>query len=232
MTPMRPGGIVAAVAAVLLFACAPVPRQSAAPPPPNLPPPLPGEDTRSARIFRLDLAAELVGPTGAIDERQGTGQALRIGWFGTNITRYVGFGGSFKMVQTSSEREDTPLFLDMVGMYLRVAVPVLPQVPQLKGFGELEPSMVGMHIPCGPDTIVCNDEGNEFVLRLGVTGRAGAIYEVVPDRLDLNGYLILERTFPDEGGWIGIGAGLTIHYGPTHRTMAQRRQWMQMQQAK
>lgn len=229
MSAMRQWGNLAAVAAASLLVACVAPAQKGAPagPPPNMPPPLPGEDTRSARIFRLDMSGEVAIPTGELADRQGTGQAFRIGWLGTNVTRYFSMGGSFRMVQTNPEGMDSPLFFDMVGMFLRVAMPVLPQV---KGFGEVDPSMVGMHIRCNVDTIVCNDEGNEFVLRLGVTGRGGLIYEVIPDRLDINGYLTLEKTFPDSGGWLGIGIGMTLHYGPTHRTMGLRRQWMQQQQ--
>jgi hypothetical protein len=231
---MRQWGNLAALAAFMLVACAPPAGPGGAPagPPPgyNPPPPMPGELARgNTRVFRLDMSAELATPQGELGDRQDSGTAFRISWFGGNFTQYFSMGIGFRMVQTSPRGNDNPLFFDLLGYWARVTVPV---VPRLKGFAELEPSMVGMHVPCTVDTIVCNDEGNEFVLRLGVTGRGGGIYQIVEDRLDLVGYLTMEKTFPDDGGWFGIGVGMTVHYGPTHRTMGQRKAWMRAQQAK
>jgi hypothetical protein len=230
---MRQWGNLAALAAIALVGCVPPPKGGApAGPPPgyNPPPPMPGEQERgNTRVFRLDMSAELANPQGELGDRQDSGTAFRVSWFGGNFTQYFSMGIGFRMVQTSATDGDSPLFFDLIGYWARVTVPL---VPRLKGFGELEPSLVGMHVACTAETISCNDEGNEFVPRLGVTGRGGGIYEVIPHRLDLFGYLTLEKTFPDEGGWFGIGAGLTLHYGPTHRMMGQRREWMQAQQAK
>ncbi len=206
------------------------------PPAPNIPPPLPGEvEERSSRLFRLDVSGEIASPRGEIADRQNTAKALRIGFFGTNVNQYFSLGATFRMVATSSKadprlglRAPSQLYFDLVGMFLRVAIPVMPQ---LKGFIEGEPSLVGLHVPCEDptDTVLCNADGYEFGLRLGLTGRVGGIYEVVPDRLDLFGFLALSTTYPDEGGWLSIGVGLTVHYGMTHREIERRQQWQQQQ---
>jgi hypothetical protein len=238
MTAMRQWGNLAALAAVYtlvtgLAACAPPPGAAPTGPPPaaNAPPLLPGEQLRgNTRAFRLDMSAELAMPQGDLSDRQDSGTAVRVSWFGGNFTQYFAMGIGFRMIQTSpNDPNESLLFFDLIGYWARVTVPVLPQ---LKAFGEFEPSLVGMHVPCTSTTISCNEDGNEFVPRLGLSGRGGGIYEVIPYRLDLEGYLMLEKTFPDEGGWFGIGVGMTVHYGPTHRTMGQRRAWLRQQQAK
>jgi hypothetical protein len=191
---------------------------------------MPGEIVQpSARIFRLDLGVELATPQGDLSDRIDSAQGFRVGWFAANFSRYFAFGAFSRFFSTTSRDGDDLLFFDLIGYSFRVTVPVL--MPELRVFGEADPALVGMHVPCGPDTFSCNEEGNEFVLRFGATGRGGVVYEVVESRLDVSGFISLEKTLPDDGGWFGVGVGMTLHYGPTHRELARRRAWMKQQQA-
>ncbi len=194
---------------------------------------LPGETAPPVtRVFRFDVSAELTTPTGEdYSLVHNSAKAIRLGWFGSNPTPNFAVGLSSRIVLTEPVRADeTLLFFDMIGLYLRLAVPV---APGLKGFVEADPSLVGMHVRCeNPTDALCNDDGNEFVLRGGITGRVGGLYELVPGRLDLNGYLALEKTIPDDGGWFSIGVGLTAHTGPTHIEMKRRQQALQQQRTR
>jgi hypothetical protein len=203
------------------------------PPPPPGVPPIPGtppEEGSDTRIFRFEFDVEPVAsPGGELGERQNSAMAYRFAYFGANPTPNFALGLSARIVDTKPAAEGTSmLFVDMMGFYLRFEIPV---APQLKGYLEFEPSMVGMHVRCSnPTDFSCNDEGNEFVLRGGLTGRAGGYYSVVPSRLDLGGYIALEKTLPDEGSWFSIGLAVVAHYGPTHAEARRRQQMLQQQQ--
>ena len=153
--------------------------------------------------------------------------AYRFAYFGANPTPNFGLGLSARVVDTRTDVGYPALyFFDLLGFYLRYEVPV---APQLKGYLEVEPSMVGMHVRCDdPSDFSCNDEGYEFLPRGGVTGRAGGLYRVVPGYLDIAGYVALQKTIPDEGGWFSVGLAVVLHAGPTHA--AQRRRMMMLQQ--
>lgn len=212
------------------------PQPSTLPPPPppgSAPPPIPGtppEEGTDSRIFRFEFDVEpMASPGGELGERHNSTMAYRFAYFGANPTPNFALGLSARIVDTKpSAGGDVSLyFIDMLGFYLRFEIPV---APQLKGYLEFEPSMVGMHVRCSdPTDSLCNDDGNEFVPRGGVTGRAGGFYAVVPGRLDIGGYIALERTIPDEGSWFSIGLAFVAHTGPTHAE-ARRRQQMLLQQ--
>jgi len=221
-----------ALATVSIIACgAPVQPAGMAPPPPppgGAPPRLPGDvDPPATRVFRFEFDVEPVAsPTGELGVRHNSAMAYRFAYFGANPTPNFALGLSARIVDTRTTLGNPALyFIDMLGFYLRAEIPV---APQLKGYLEFEPSMVGMHVQCGdPSDFSCNDEGFEFTPRGGLTGRAGGFYEVVPGRLDLGGYIALEKTIPDEGGWFSIGLAIIAHTGPTHAEMKARQQLLQ-----
>jgi hypothetical protein len=211
----------------------PQPGTTPPPPPPgNAPPALPGtppEEGTDSRIFRFELDVEPVAsPTGDMAENQNSTMAYRFAYFGANPTPNFALGLSARIVDTKPVLDNTSrYFIDMLGFYLRAEIPV---APGLKGYLEFEPSMVGMHVRCSnPTDFSCNEEGNEFTLRGGATGRAGGFYSVVPGYLDLGGYLAIEKTLPDEGGWFSIGLAVVAHAGPTHAEVRRRQQLMQQQ---
>lgn len=203
------------------------PQPTNAPPPGNTPyghtPPPPGEEPPpSMPIFRFDASGELANPRGELADRQDSAKALRVG-FGANLSPNFAFGVGMRFVATSPKLapgapERTELFMDLVGMYLRFKIPV---APQLSGFLEAEPALVGMHVPCEDLTsFTCGEDGLEFQPRLGLTGRVGGVFHVVPNSIDLYGYVALETTYPDEGGWLSIGAGVAMHFGKTQADIA------------
>lgn len=204
------------------------------PPPPGVgpPPPTPGDEDDPGRIMRFDLSGEIAQPRGELSDRQNQTQAIRLGWLGANFNEYFAMGGSFRFIATDPKvgpaglGDRTELFIDAVGIYFRVNIPL---APQLKAFIEADPSMVLMHVPCGIDSITCNEDGLELAVRFGLIGRVGGAYEVIPNRLDLVGYGSLEMTFPEEGGWLSFGAGIAVHFGPTRGEIRRRQQWQQQQ---
>lgn len=193
-----------------------------------------GEDDPT-RILRFDISAEIAQPQGDLKDRQSNGKAIRVGWLGANANKYFSIGGSFRFVATEVKTnaigfppDRSELFFDLVGLYLRLAIPLVPQV---KGFIEADPALVGMHVPCDdPASFTCNGEGFEFKPRFGITGRVGGIYEVSPGHFDVYAYGALEKTVPDEGGWMSFGVGITLHYGPKLADIRRRQQWQQQQQ--
>jgi hypothetical protein len=237
---MTRGIRVAALAASAIVACAapmqPQPATTPPPPPPGgAPPPIPGtppEAGTDTRIFRFELDVEPVAsPTGEMGDRHNSAMAYRFAYFGANPTPNFALGLSARIVDTKTTVGNPALyFIDMMGFYLRVEIPV---APQLKGYLEFEPSMIGMHVRCSnPSDFSCNDEGFEFTLRGGATGRAGAFYSIVPSYLDIGGYAAIEKTLPDEGGWFSIGLAFIAHAGPTHAEARRRQEWMRQQNAK
>lgn len=237
---MTRGITVVALATLCVVACVPPPQQqpSTMPPPPPpgaAPPPIPGtppEEGSDSRIFRFEFDVEpFTSPGGELGERHNTTMAYRFAYFGANPTPNFALGLSARIVDTKTSRGNPALyFIDMLGFYLRYEIPL---GPQLKGYLEVEPSMVGMHVPCSnPDDFSCNDEGFEFVPRGGMTGRGGGFYSVVPGRLDVGGYIALEKTLPDEGSWFSIGLAVIAHTGPTHAEARRRQQMLQQQQRK
>jgi hypothetical protein len=205
------------------------------PPPGNAPPAIPGtpaEEGSDTRIFRFELDVEPVAsPTGEMGERNNSTQAYRFAYFGANPTPNFALGLSARIVDTHTTVGNPALyFIDMMGFYLRAEIPV---APQLKGYIEFEPSMVGMHVRCSnPMDFSCNEDGYEFTIRGGATGRVGGFYSIVPSWLDLGGYLAIEKTLPDEGGWFSLGLALVFHAGPTHAEAKRAAAWRQQQMMK
>ncbi len=173
-------------------------------------------------VLRFDVSGELANPRGELAERQDSAKALRVA-FGGNFTPNFAFGIATRYVATSPKlapggMERTELYANLIGMYLRFRIPV---APQLSGFIEVEPSLVGLHAPCEDLTsFTCGEDGFEFVPRLGATGRVGGVFHVVPNSVDLYGYIALETTYPEEGGWLSIGAGLAMHFGKSQADLA------------
>ncbi len=222
----------AAFVATFAVACVAPQKQAPIPPPPpgNAPPRLPGEVAPPpSRIFRFEFDYEpVVSPGGALADRHNSAQGYRFAYFGANPTPNFAVGLSGRIVDTSPVNPVSLYFFDLMGFYFRLHIPV---APQLKGYLEFEPTVVGMHVRCDdPTDFSCNEEGNEFLPRAGLNGRAGGIYEIIPGRLDLGGYIALEKTLPDEGGWFSIGLSIIAHVGPTHAEVKRRQEWYRQQQ--
>lgn len=211
---MRRMGVVAVLWCIVIASSISAAQVPPPPPPPGEPAPPP-----PPKFLRFEAEFQRVMPQTPLDELISDQNALRLA-IGFNLGDYVSLNFNTRPVFVSTEDAsgrgsgtDAPtfLFLDLIGMGLRVDVEV---APGLAGFVTGEASLTGVSVRCDTSSDPFCDPGtNTFEPHLGLHWRVGGTYAITPGELLIEASLGQTSTLPDDGTLFELGLGLVYKFG-------------------